>query len=560
MALMTPAENSSHLSGQFGAIARLRWNIFSHSLRTVRGRLEMVAWIFIGFGYSVFGVGGTIGLGFLAWYTVSHNQEQWLAIPFWLIFLFWQLFPVMATAFTENFDASNFLRFPLSYRTYFMIRMAYGALDPITIIGFAWLAGMALGAGVAAPRLFFWFAIVAAMFAALNVLLARTIFSWIERWLARRRSRELFGILVFFLIVSLQFISPLMQAYFRRYGHARQSAIVTFAKHLLVAQGFLPPGLTSKALTLAMRHEFLWALGALLLLVAYAAAFLALLNIRLRAQYNGENLSEAAAPAAAGASRQSKEVGWSLRGLSGPVAAIFEKEFHYLLRSGPTLFTLAAPVVILLVLRFGAANAFRGGGFFQQHADFAFPLGAAYLMMILTNMMYNSFGADGTGVQLFFMAPVRFRDVLLAKNLALGAILMLELVVVWLATSLMFRLPTFGMTVATLAGALFAALVNIIPGNLLSLYAPKKVDLAVFGRQRTSGTTGLVSLAVQAVGLGISGPVFFVAYHYKSIWLAALLLSLLAAAALRGYTYALGRVDSVAIRRRETLTAELCRA
>jgi ABC-2 type transport system permease protein len=557
---MTPAADSSRLHGQFAAVTRLRWNIFTHSLRTVRGRMELVAWIFMGFGYSVLGVGGTIGLGILAWYTVSHDQEQWLALPLWLIFLVWQLLPVMSTAFTENFDASNFLRFPLSYRSYFLIRMAYGALDPTTIIGCVWLAGMAIGAGIAAPRLFFWFVIVAAAFAALNILLARMIFSWIERWLARRKSREIFGILVFFLIISLQFISPLTQAYFHRYGHARQSTVVVFARDLVVAQRFLPPGLTSQALTLAVRHEFGLALGALALLCAYASAFLALLDIRLRAQYSGENLSEAAAPAAARASRQSKEVGWRLGGLSGPVAAIFEKEFHYLFRSGPILFTLVMPVVILLVFRFSVGNALRGGGFFQRHADLAFPVGAAYLLMILTNMMYNSFGAGGTGVQLFYMAPVRFRDVLFAKNLALGAILVLELVLVWIAASVMFRRPTFDITVATLAGVLFAALVNIIAGNLRSLYAPKKIDLAVFGRQRTSGTTGLVSLAVQAVALGFSGPVLYAAYHYQNVWLAAVLLSLLAAAALYGYIYLLGRIDAFAISRRETLTAELCRA
>jgi ABC-2 type transport system permease protein len=557
---MTPAEDSSRLRGQFAAIARLRWNILTHSLRTVRGRMEMVAWIFMGFGYSVLGLGGTIGLGTLAWYFVSHNREQWLAVPLWLIFVIWQLFPVMSTAFTENFDASNFLRFPLSYRSYFMIRMAYGALDPITIIGSVWLAGMAIGAGIAAPRLFCWFAVVAAAFAALNILLARMIFSWIERWLARRKSREIFGILVFLMIISLQFISPLMQAYFHRYGHSRQPPVLALAKHIVIAQRFLPPGLASEAMSLAIRREFAFAVGALVLLCAYAGAFLALLDIRLRAQYTDENLSEAAAPVAARASGQSMGVGWRLRGLPGPVAAIFEKEFHYLARSGPILFTLVMPVVIMLLFRFSFGNAPRGGGFIQRHADFAFPVGAAYVLMILTNMMYNSFGADGAGVQFFYMSPVRFRDVLVAKNLALGAILLLELVIVWLAASALFRLPTFGMTVATLAGVLFAASVNLIAGNLLSLYSPKKIDLATFGRQSASGTTGLASLAVQAVGLGLSGPVFALAYHYKNVWLAAVLLSLLAAAALRGYAYALGRMDAFAISRRETLTAELCRA
>jgi ABC-2 type transport system permease protein len=560
MALMSSAGDASRLRGQFAAVIRLRWHVFTHSLRTVRGRMELVAWIFIGFGYSVLGIGGTIGLGVLGWYLVSHNRGQWFAIPLWLIFIFWQTFPVISAASTENFDASNFPRFPLSYRSYFMIRMAYGALDPITIIGSVWLAGMAIGAGIAAPRLFCWFAIVAGTFAALNILLARMIFSWIERWLARRKSREIFAVLVFILIISLQFISPLTQAYIHRYGRSQQPAVLVISRHLVIAQRFLPPGLASEALSLAMRREFAFALGAFVLLCAYAAAFLALLDIRLRAQYRGENLSEAAAPVTGRASRQSKDVGWGLRGLSGPVAAIFEKEFHYLSRSGPILFTLVMPVIILLLFRFSFGNAPRGAGFVQRHADFAFPLGAAYVLLILTNLTYNTFGADAAGVQFFFLSPVRFRDVLFAKNLALGAILLLELVLVWLAAGALFRLPTFGVTLATLAGVLFVALVNFIAGNFLSLYAPKRIDPAVFGRQRTSGTTALASLVVHAVGLGLSGPILFVAYRYKSVWLAAVLLCLLAAAALRGYVFALSRMDAVAIGRRETLTAELCRA
>ncbi len=559
MVLTPHAQDASPLRGQFGAIARLRWHVFTHSLRTVRGRLEMVAWIFIGLGYSVLGAGGTIGLGALAWYIVRHDREQWFALPLWLIFLAWQFLPVMSTAFTDNFDASNFLRFPLAYRSYFLIRMAYGALDPITIIGCAWLAGMALGAGIAAPGLFLWFAIVALAFAALNILLARMIFSWIERWLARRRSREIFALAIFLVLISFQFISPLARAYSHRYGHSEQANFVALAKRLFTAQKFSPPGLASQALSLAARHEFALSLGSFALLCAYAAAFFAILNIRLRAQYRGENLSEAAAPVAARASRQPLGVGWTTRGLSGPVAAIVEKEFHYLLRSGPILFTLIMPVVILLVFRFGAGSVSRGG-LVQHGGEFAFPVGAAYSLLILTNMMYNGFGADGAGVQFFYMSPVRFRDIFLAKNLALGAIVTLELVLTWIAASAMYQLPTLGITVATLAGVLFVALANVTAGNFLSLYSPKKIDLGVFGRQRASGTTGLASLLVQAVALGIAAPVLFMAYRYHSIWLAAILLSSFAAAALYGYLFALSRIDAIALGRRETLTAELCRA
>jgi len=546
--------------GQFAAIAYLRWRIFVNSLRTLRGRMELVSRIFAGFGYSVLGIGGTIALGVASWYIVSRGALEWLALPLWGIFLYWQLFPVMATAFAENFDASNFLRFPLGYRAYFLMRLVYGSLDPTTLVALFWLLGMAVGIGAASPIVFPWAVIVLAGFAAFNIFLSRAIFSWIERWLAQRKTREIFGLFFLLFVISVQFISPLTQYYVHRYGRFHRPEAKAWIFDLLAVERFLPPGLASAALSRAMRNEFAFALGAFALLCVYSAAFLALVHVRLRAQYRGENLSEAAAPAAGRAAKQSVRAGWSLRGLSGPVTAIIQKEFSYLSRSGPMLFTFVMPAVILLIFRFSFVNAPRGGQFLERNMGFAFPIGAFYALLILSNMIYNSFGADGMGVQFFFMSPVRFRDILLAKNLAHGTILILEMAFVWLAASVLFRPPAADLTIATLTAALFAALVNFIAGNLLSLYSPKKFDYAVFGRQRASGTTALVSLGVQIVVMGLAGIAVAAAVYFKNIWLATLLLLLFSAASFRGYTYLLSRIDGIATTRRESMIAELCRA
>ncbi len=560
MADMNSAPGSLGVREQFAAISYLRWRIFVHSLRTLRGKLEMVSWIFAGLGYSILAIGGTIGLGVAAWYMVSHDALEWLALPLWAIFLYWQLFPVMATAFAENFDASNFLRFPLTYRSYFLIRLVYGALDPTTIIGCLWLIGMAIGIGAAAPLLFPWAALVLATFAAFNIFLSRAIFSWLERWLARRKSREILGIFFFLFIISVQFISPLTNYYVHHYGKNHRPEIAGYAAELLVAERVLPPGLASAAISRSTHGEFAVSFGAFVFLCAYAGAFVALLNVRLRAQYRGENLSESAAPAISREGKQAVRSGWSMPGLSVPVAAIIEKDFRYLSRSGPMLFTFVMPVVILLIFRFSLANAPRGGEFIESHVDFAFPAGAAYALLILSNLIYNSFGADGAGIQFFFVSPVRFRDVFLAKNLAQGMILALEMILVWISVCVMFHPPAIGMTLATLAGALFAVLVNFIAGDLMSLYSPKKFDFAVLGRQRASGMTALASLGTLAVIFGLVGLVLMVAGYFASVWLATILLLLLAVAALRGYTYALARIDGIAITRREALIAELCRA
>ena len=56
-----------------------------------------------------------------------------------------------------------------------------------------------------------------------------------------------------------------------------------------------------------------------------------------------------------------------------------------------------------------------------------FPGLMAYLIMILLSPAYNSFAFDGKGIQTYFMTPVRFRDVVLGKNLTLAGLVILEL-------------------------------------------------------------------------------------------------------------------------------------
>ena len=124
---------SPQARGQFAAIAFVRWRLFVNSLRTLRGRLELVSRGFMFLGFGTLGLGGSFAMGAGAWYFVAHDRVEMLAVLLWPVLLFWQLFPVMASAFTENVDSSNLLRFPLTFPSYFLIRIAYGSLDPATL-------------------------------------------------------------------------------------------------------------------------------------------------------------------------------------------------------------------------------------------------------------------------------------------------------------------------------------------------------------------------------------------------------------------------------------------
>ena len=558
---MAGLTSSPEMRGQLAAIARVRWQLFVNGLRTIRGRLEVVARGIIFLMLAVAGLGGSFALGAAAWYFVSHGKVEWIAILLWPLFLFWQLFPVMASAFTENVDSSNLLRFPLSFPSYFLIRLVYGSLDPSTIIGSMWLVGMTLGIGIARPGLFFWAALVLIVFGMFNVLFARMIFSWIERWLAQRRTREIMGAVFFVFIICFQFIGPLATRYSEhRHLDASGNASRITAQVLRYERAF-PPGLAAAAIAGGFHGAFAPALGAFAISCVYALAMLWLLNVRLRAQYRGENLSEAAAPRSSPKEKSALHLSWNISGIPGPMAAILEKEVHYLSRSGPMLFTFVMPVIILLLFRLGPAGTPGRHSDFLSHApDLAFPVGAAYALLILTNLVYNCFGPDAVGMQFYYVSPVRFREILMGKNLTHALLLAVEVILVWLAVCFMFRPPAVDVTLATVTGVAFAILLNLTAGNLLSLYTPKKIDYGTFGKQRASTTTVFASLGIQAAVFGLTAITLLIARLYGRIWLAAVIFLILGGLAAIAYIFVLKRVDRIALDRRDAILVELCRA
>ena len=553
---MSDLDLTLHTRGQLAAIAGVRWRLFVNSLRTTRGKLELVSRIAVGFAFAIGGFGGAFGMGIAASLMISEGKPELLAMLFWFVFIFWQVFPIMATAFANNPDSSDLLRFPLSYRSYFLVRLAYGSFDPATVLGSLWSFGILLGVGFTKPGLLPWTLLVLLTFAAFNLLFMQMIFAWVERWLAQRRTRELMGILFLLLMLSFQLIGPLVR-HFEKRG---RPDVQRYIEIIAPVQGIFPPGLAADAIAQAMYSRFATGFSSLALLCAFVLVIGYCLHVRLLAQYRGENLSEVAAASVLPKDR-SLRLGWNLPGFNTPVAAVFEKEIRYLLRSGPMLLSLIMPIFVLVIFRFGAMNAARQSGVaLARTPDMAFPAAAGYTLLMLTNLVCNSFGGDAGGIQFFFASPVSFREIVLAKNLTHASVLAGETFVAWIAVSFLYGRPALDVTIAALAGLLFAAPVNFFTGNLLSLYSPKKLDYSSFRRQNPSQMSVLISLGVQIFVVGVGVLVFWMARHYGNFWIATLILLVLAGISLTVYRMILNRIDGLALERRETLVAELCRA
>jgi ABC-2 type transport system permease protein len=448
---------------QLRAIAILRWRLSLNSLRSVRGRLNLVSRGIAGLLVIGAGLGGGIAIAAAAWNLTVHHKGFWLALPFWLISIFWQIFPVMASAFTQNVDTSSLLRFPLSYSSYFLVRLAYGALDIATALGLCWSLGLFAGICAADITLLPWAMAAVGGMVIFNLLLARMIFVWIEHWLSLRRSREVISLFFVLLMVCFQLIGPMLGRYS---GLPAMQRFHVLARFIPLARA-LPPGVAAGAIENAGAGRISSAFLSLLALAGYAGAVLLPLHLRLRNQYAGEIISNGdkrAQPAPR--ENASLRRGWKLPFASGPVSAIFQKELRYFMRSGPMLFTMIMPVVMIIILWGGRK------GFLNHQSGFLFPIGAAYCLLVMNNILYNSFGGDGGGIQFFLLSPIPFRHILAAKNIAQFTVLITELCVLWLGVSLIYQHPNLNSLGLTFAWYLVAAPLNFSAGNLLSIYSP----------------------------------------------------------------------------------------
>lgn len=70
----------------------------------------------------------------------------------------------------------------------------------------------------------------------------------------------------------------------------------------------------------------------------------------------------------------------------------------------------------------------------------------------------------------------------------------------------------------------------------------------------------IASFGVQIITAGVGLAVFMIARLYKNLWIATPIFLVLAAISIPVYVLVLRRLDDIAIERRETLVAELCRA
>jgi ABC-2 type transport system permease protein len=239
-------------------------------------------------------------------------------------------------------------------------------------------------------------------------------------------------------------------------------------------------------------------------------------------------------------------------GLFSPVlAGMLGKEFLYVRRNMGLFYSVVAPLVFVFL--FAGRLATRGS------AEFVFPAAIGYALLGISPLSYNSFGLEGAGSQFYFFAPVKLREVLLAKNMVSFAMALFEAIAVFLIVSYVAAMPSPQTVASGLLWAAATLVLNTTIGNRRSISAPKKINLARAANKQASPLSAFMGMGILLASAVVGGGVLFGAMYLHLMWLPVPFFAVYAAVAVWFYWRSLGSIDAFAMEHREELFLELCK-
>jgi ABC-2 type transport system permease protein len=331
-----------------------------------------------------------------------------------LVFAYWQLVPLILISSGMSLDLRRIAVYPISTSELFWLEVLLRVTSSLEML--IVLAGTAVGL-VANPQWPPWTPLALIPFVLLNLLVGVAVKDLLTRLLAQRGWREL----VVLMFVSLAALPQYVSAF----------GMPGWLKALMQMSPPLWLPWTATA-SLLLGHPLSRPLSILLgwLLCTYIFA---------RWQFTrslGFDRDEKKAAEEAGPRSGLIEYFYRLprRFLRDPLAALLEKELRFLSRAPRFrlvfLMGFSFGLMIWLPIAMGRLGDGTRTGFLANH--FLTVICIYALTLLAEVAFWNHLGFDRGAAQLYFLAPVNYRTVIIAKNLAGFAFLLLELAAVFL--------------------------------------------------------------------------------------------------------------------------------
>jgi ABC-2 type transport system permease protein len=203
------------------------------------------------------------------------------------------------------------------------------------------------------------------------------------------------------------------------------------------------------------------------------------------------------------------------------------------------------------------AQVFSRQGVFSFGPSFLTAAGGYTLLMLGEVSIWNIFGFDRSAAQMYFVAPVPFSQVLLAKNLAAA---------IWIAMAqatttllcLAFGFPvTLSLVAETAAVTTVVALFLLSVGNYVSVSAARPTDPLASTRSRSAGGVQVLVIFLYPVLFIPPALAYFARWAFDSQLAFYGILAVMAAIGATVYYFALDVSTEVAGQKKESMLTAL---
>jgi ABC-2 type transport system permease protein len=459
-----------------------------------------------------------------------------------LMFLYWQVVPLMMAATGASLDLRKLKVYPIPAPHLFLIEALLRTTAAVEMLLI--LTGASLGI-LWNPTLPAWAALAGLPFAAFNLLLSMGVRDLVLRLLSRRRVRELAMLAVVMLVTLPQFVLRGRDGTLERWLDS-----VSFPD--------LPPIWPWTATANLMAGADATRAAAVLAAWCLGAGLFAMGQFRRTLTFDAESA------ASAGGGTENANPGLLERLyrlpstlLRDPLGALVEKEIRYLARSPRfrLVFLMGCAfglIVARTFLRGSAEGPYWGPGYLTGVSVYS-------LLLLGEVCFWNSFGFDRSAAQIYFLAPVPFRSALAAKNITAAVFVILEIALAAMLCAAL-RIPvTTDNVLEALAVAGICGLLLLTAGNFLSVCNARGVDARSSMRTSASGRTQGLLLLFYPLAFAPPAIAYVARWLFESEVVFFAILGVIGAMAAIAYRIGLDAAAEDALERREAMIAALSR-
>ncbi len=416
---------------------------------------------------------------------------------FLLIFLYWQVVPLLVAASGASIDLKKIQAYPISTPQLFTLELLLRGTSAVEMLLI--LTGMGIGM-LRNPAIPLWSAAGLVPFVVLNLLVALTFRDLIVRLLAIRRVREIAALLV----IALATIPQLMvrrgisssggggprqrgRGFFRMLVDSNTSEYWpwTATSNLM----FSPEGAPAAWFSLLILVGWILLIGGLA-----AWQFQAMLRFDAQAAGSGGKGDKN------GRTLMDRIYALPSMFLPDPVGTMVEKELRYLIRSPRfrMVFLMGCTFGLIFSRAFGSSSGGAGAMYLPDSLVYA---GVYSLLLLGEVCFWNVFGFDRSATQLYFLAPVRFRQVLLAKNITALVFVSLEILLAAVLLTVLQKDVAMSSLLQAFVVTGVVCLYLLAAGNIMSVRNPRSANPQASMKTSASGKAQFMLLLLYPVTL-----------------------------------------------------------